>query len=77
MVGADLVAAFRDEQPPRGCVLRGPLSGVAVVSDSRRAPGLAVWCQDHVMLQPALARIRRAAQLARAALAEMPFWPAP
>jgi hypothetical protein len=32
---ADLVAASKDEQPPPGRVLRGPLSGKAVVPPRR------------------------------------------
>lgn len=31
MVGANVVAAFRDQEPPHGRVLRGPVSGEAVV----------------------------------------------
>jgi hypothetical protein len=36
VAGADLVAAFRDEQSPRGRVLRGPVSGIAGISLSGR-----------------------------------------
>jgi hypothetical protein len=38
VVGADLVGAFRGEQPPRGRVLRGPVSGIAAVSSGRTTP---------------------------------------
>jgi hypothetical protein len=38
VVGASLVVAFRDEEPPLGRALRGPVSGGAVVSDQAAGP---------------------------------------
>lgn len=38
MVGADLVGAFRGEQPLRGRVLRGPLSGEGATAGAKREP---------------------------------------
>jgi hypothetical protein len=61
VVGAEVVAAFRDGQPLRGCVLRGPVSGNArdrIVDETRAGRG-----SGRRAASPAAGRFRGQVQL--------------